>query len=1107
MRVLRWFWLAIWVLASCDHPLESEREPVDTGSFGNTVVTLACKRIAYLDSVEAFEAGVTETVDVRGDLYRDECRLGLAFPADAPNQLHALNAKRDPLVSAVDATFPEDFLETLQQFLTTDEFLALYDDGTTIAAIDSLIEMLELFAADAEFAPALERLNHRLGYLPVTPALGTARLVVSYPDMHEFLLQFTSAVTTGGMARQEWDDLIAATSVALLNAEPVVAPSDPERTGALALDLLFSESSLLGTSRTLSLVRRDNRGIARVATEGGSLPNPFSDTDSDGLADVDDLGRYTDSNGASFVAPAPFVLPSGEEQTPWPYRDEHGKALMGPLGPHLYEFVDLDKTVLAALTRDAVKLFDPARGTALDMLRGSSVLVGPRVMTTRSYASGDSIEYRGYDSSASPLLDVLYGYDVLLTDPNIYDTLELTRRLFTDHDAQAARLIEALIDTSRVAAMFPDAQLEPGAPLYDDLMPVLQDILQTPGLMEDMLRAIEDPLMADLGLRFAEHMGNKDRIDIDPSTQALTDTNPNEPVNRGAPDSGMNRSLMQRLLHLINDSSGAQLCNKQGAVVRDPFFGFVIATYNECELLRIDDLAVFYIQSIVYAKDAGGNVIIDNVRGVPTPRRKARFPFTFNNALIESIVDDDLLEDESTIEGFRFNPTPEALNRSLFLEPQPAFLADAMDPTRCAEGDRFIDAHSSTLMVWELNGFYDQIRPLLQAFADHDSEDLFVELMTVLHEHYPSVDSLDHQQSNPDGKHYAFGSNAASYEPAMVAILEKRLLMDALTFNAPVLNNIVVTETKDGVDVMAAAARFILLPRPGLADRYGNTSTETEDGRAVSTLSPWYVLAEAHQRKRAALDAAATEGAAWREAITELNDALLRGEAVVGVGWKFRNPRFRGIHVALIDFVEQRLLAHDAAGDRDRWLLVDLPTRIEDTVTSPVFAGVADFIVALQAAPAARVQLEGLLAYLVDEVGQTDVFWTSLTASADILQFVLDDRDLVPIVRTLGDVLSPARNLLTPQLELAKAARASDDNEALSTILGNLFVEHRPGHTAIGDLIDGITEIKRENPWDDLGQPYRAGDYRSAFRAVAQFLGEEKRGLRKFIQIIQSRNQ
>lgn len=1103
-RFVWWAAACLVGVASCSSGVDGEREPVDTGTFGNTVVTLACKRMAYLESVAAYEAGAAETIDVAGDAYRDECRLGLAFPADAPNPLHALHAKRDPLVSAVDATFPEEFLGDLQTFLTSTELLALYDDGTTIAAIDSLIAVLDMLADDAELAPALERLNHRLGYTPVTPSLGTARLIVNYPQLHELLLELTRAITEGGMARREFDDLIAATSVALRNAEVAEDAGAPDRTAALALDLLFTESPYLGTSRALPLVRRDRRGLALVTDTGGALPEPFADTDGDGLADADGLGRYLDDQGAPFAAPAPFALPAGEEQVPWPHRDEQGRALVDAGGDPLYQFVDLDKTVLAALTRDALELFDPDRGTALDLLRGVSLLVGPRVMTTRTYASGDSIEYRGYDSAASPLLDVLYGYDLLLTDPNIYDTLELTRQLFRDHDAEAARLIEALIATSRAGDAYPNAQLEPGSPLFDDLMPVFIEILETPGLAEDMLRAMESPEMAELGLRFAEHMKHKDQILIDASTQALIGSL-STPVDRGAVDSGNNRSLMQRLLHLIHDSNGAELCNKQGAVVRDPFVGFVIATYDECELLQIDNLAVFYLQSIAYAKDGSGNVIYDNIDGTLVPRPKARFPFEFDNALIESIVDDDLLESESGIEGFRFNPTPQALNRSLFLQPQPAFLADAMDPTRCIEGDRFIDKHDGTLMVWELNGFYDQVRPLVQAFADHDAERLFIDLMTVLHDHYPSRDSIEHQQSNPGGAYYAYASNTQSYEPVLIDILEDRKLMDALVFNAPVLNGLTVGG-RSSVQVMARAARFILLPRAGLTDRYGNTSTTTEDGRPVDTLSPWYVLAEAHQRKRAALGAAATEGAAWRGAVTNTVDVLLRGDAVVGSGWRFRNRRLRGVILALVDFLDSRLQAHDAASDRDAWLRDDLPARIEDVVTSPVFAGLADFAVSITNDSDARFQLEALMAYLVDEVANTDVFWTSVTSAADILQFALDDADIVPVVRAIGDVLRPELGLLTPQLEFAKAARASDETEALAAIMRNLFAEHRPGHTAVGDLIDGITEVNRMRPYEDLGEPYSAEDYRASLRAVAVFLGEEKRGLRKFIQIIQSRN-
>ena len=40
-----------------------------------------------------------------------------------------------------------------------------------------------------------------------------------------------------------------------------------------------------------------------------------------------------------------------------------------------------------------------------------------------------------------------------------------------------------------------------------------------------------------------------------------------------------------------------------------------VATYNACELFKIDNLAVFYLQSIVYAKDASGNIVCEDNGG------------------------------------------------------------------------------------------------------------------------------------------------------------------------------------------------------------------------------------------------------------------------------------------------------------------------------------------------------------------------------------------------------------------------------------------------------------------------------------------------------------
>ena len=82
----------------CHSPLGEERAPVDEGSFGTTVLTLVCKRFAYADDLA--DGGTT---DVRGDGYRDICRLGLAAP-DAATAMLVPSAKAAVTVAVAVAT-------------------------------------------------------------------------------------------------------------------------------------------------------------------------------------------------------------------------------------------------------------------------------------------------------------------------------------------------------------------------------------------------------------------------------------------------------------------------------------------------------------------------------------------------------------------------------------------------------------------------------------------------------------------------------------------------------------------------------------------------------------------------------------------------------------------------------------------------------------------------------------------------------------------------------------------------------------------------------------------------------------------------------------------
>jgi hypothetical protein len=1107
------------VSGGCREPIDTTRTPADTGSFGQTVVTLMCQRIAYLDDLNDGDG----KTDVRGDLFRDVCRLGLAAPSDAPDTLKALLARYEDLVAAVDVIFPQEFLQTLQTYLTSTDFLAIYDDDTATGAVDALIGLLRMLADSDDAMASLERLNVRLGYRPLVPALGAIRAAVNYPALQDLLLAFTQAVTEGGSARGEWLHLIDALGVTLRNTEVSAAPDDPERTANLAVDLLLTEQGLLGTSKTMPLARRDPRGLATPQAGG-----PFVDTDADGYADVDAVGRFVDDAGQPLVVPQPFQLPVGSDAVPWPDYDEEGRPLASAAGPLLYDYVDVDKTVLSALARDGVDLFDPSKGTAMDLMRGASALLGPRISATRTYDNAETLEYRGYDLEQSALLDMVYGFLQVLRSPQIDDILALARTLLVDHQPEVARLTEAMIATARVGDAHPEASIPADAPLWDDLIPIIRQVLAQPALVDALLAALARPEVKELGPRFHDYMTYKDRFDIDSDTQAVVGSFAT-PVDRTQIDNAFNRSLWQRLLMLINDSNGAVACNKEGAQVIQ--FGIPVATYSECEMFRVDNLAVFYLQSIAYAKDGQGRIICEDDGGdfnatqtatTPEgcasfgagwrPRPKADFNYDWNQGvlspgLVDGLGGDGYVEDQAGIEGMRTHPTPQALNRVLFLDPTPTFLANIIDPMRDRDGDLFNAQHAGTLPVWEKDGFYDQIRPIVQAFADSNAEQLFVDFMGVMHKHWATPDSITTQTVDPTAPGYVYGSSANSYEPLIADILSQRALVDTLVDIAPTLNA-VTANAKPYRTIVRQAGSFLVTPLAGLADRRGNTTSTTSDGRPVPTLSPWQVLADAYAMKQARMAASGAEGGAWTDSISEVVDVLLRAQDVPTVGWQFRNPRMRGVSVALIDFLRGRLAQHSA--DRTEWLSTDLPVRLEDLLTGPMFAGVADFILSLQAAPETREQLELMLSYLVDELSSDPTgdatFRTSVTSAADLLQLAVSDQDIAPLARFAGEAIRQDNGWLDAQLVFVKKAREADQQAALSTMIVHLFDETEPGRTAIGDVIDGISEVHRDAPYVELGQRYTADDYRALLRGLADFLDEQKRGLRKFIGIIQDRN-
>jgi hypothetical protein len=1116
---------ATGAVVGCGSDLDTSRTPVDQGSFGETLVTLVCKRIAYLEDLEDGDG----RVDVSGERFRDVCRGLAAPPADTPDEIQALVAHRERLIAAIDAMWPAPMLDEVQAFATSDAFLAAYDDGTIEAAMLALRDMLLALEPRTDMLQALERLSLREGYTP--GATGALASILSSPDLADVLRYTSDDIAPGGSAHDALTLLASASALELQSLSAPANPDDPESPQRLLLDLLLAGHDSLSTGASLVLVARDRRGIAEIAPlASGELPPPFVDQDGDGLADGDDLGRFVDAAGVVIDAPTP--LPTAEPDPAGTMRDDLGRALEAGASQPLYRYISPDDTLIAALARDASALLDPARGTGIDLLRGLTTMLGPRVPVTREYEGGAQLAYSGFDTAQAPVLDALHAGLQVLRHGNIQDVLDLGAVMLAEHEPTAAELAEALVDALRVPGTLGElgtrAELEADSRLVDDLVPVMQRLLDTPGLLEALVESMKDPRLIELGGYFRDYMRYADELGYDPVTQEVVHVDTGMPataflteVDRNAPDTGFNRSIFQRVLHLLADTNGLALCNKQDArlTIETERVRLDAGPYDACDLLRIDNLAVFYVQSLAFLRDASGAFVTSLQQVDPTapdgvcdnsdtgePVRKARFVFNWQDAILEAAANDNVLELSVGIQGFSHCPTPQALNRVLFLDPQPAPLVGMIDPPANRFGEVLAELHAGTLPGWELGAFYELVQPLAQPFVDHGAEQIFVDLLVVLHDHWPSRQSANHQQDNPEAPGFAHASNLVSFEPIIAEVLDHNQLLPALVHGAEVLDGLTVNG-KSAVQVLREVGTFVLAPLPGLTTRTGATTITRPGGEEVTALAPWHLLAASIDSVLDAIDAGGERGAAFEDGVSEAADIFLRAEPDAEGDWHFRNPRVRGVGLIALDFLAQRLQAHDAAGDRDAWLSQELPADAEELLSSPFVAGASDLVDALTADPMARTAVEGLLAYAFDEARDPDAFASMITATIDVLQLALRAQgELVPVAHGIGAVLDPARGWLDPLLTMASVTGQADTQGVLARTLRNLFTEHQPGRTPIGDITEGIAAVQRVAPVQDLDARYTAADYAAMLRGVADFVDDEKRGLRKFIAILQSRN-
>lgn len=911
---------------------------------------------------------------------------------------------------------------------------------------------------------------------------------------------------------------------------------------------------------------RDARGFAAFP----SLPSGAVDKDGDGLPDVDAQGQFIDGSGKPLPLPTPFSFVTANGVDSKGTRDALGRAVNGTAP--IYKYGDASKTMLHAVLVDTQVIAEPANGALLDMAHGATYQFGKRVDVTKSYDDPEgstkkiTVSYKGFDAKTSPITDLVYALGRFLELPRLSDYLELQRQLLRDHPDKVARLVGAALKIKEISNKpeYASIQLPQNSIVWDEVLKIVGEMAAEPDVMRDVLDSFTDARVLLLSNGMARFANHKDQIDYNPSadscwamgakedkgcpqlndpwwnvTAGAKQKDPSAKVDYSKDGTDDNRALFERFLSLINDASGVRACNRQGGTittklgpisVKLPLFG----TYDECEVLNVPDLGVFYLGCI-----AGGNI-----EGTSTPRCK--LPVTDGlvsalNGILGSGQVDNLLEGSSHITGLKQTPTIEALNRMVMWRNPNKFVSDLTDPIptnvcpvssskgtrKCAStNDLMAYRQRGTIFMGEayeaLKGLAPTVTPFVKRRADGKGrEAYFIRLVQTFHRHWSKGGNPNRcvdggtPESNPK---FCYKSNIRSYEP----ILAEAFATDII----PALHELTKTvkgmtvNGKNGTEVMAALVRDLLDPKVAsamkLVDRNGSANALWNNGTSTP-LTYFHLFVDSINKFDTMWGPSGdADHQKWRAARSKLVDQFLAIEAPAGdpSKSKFKNAGIRASGPILMDVLEDRIAEHKAKGDFDAWTKTEFVKSFIDSIESPIFATAIDLQEKLYADDAARKSLGELIVYLANQASENDALPSVMTATQDIMQLMGDEANMVPLYHAMAVAAAPD-GALQRSLDLIDRIGAIETDEKFASthgsrrvipkVLANTVTPMGKSQvTPIEVFLDVINELHRDAP--GKGDAFVPVDYGAVARQVQEFLVDKTRGLEQLYAIVKNRN-
>lgn len=1122
---------------ACESQLKPRSERVEA-TFGTDAFRLFCQRLAYQESLAAHRDDPSLPIDVSGSRYGQACRLGPAYlprPQDnneadneADNESNgapqragdpkvlSLFEHRADLIEAIDQVLPADQLAPLDSYMR--RILPAVDSGMVSRSLAWLATTLDRAANNRPLLEESSSEQGRKGYLAVDAGAGLLSEILTYPELRNLGSELLAFVDGGGPGHAYQIEILDALGFELgvdgIASDPATRPGntvnvDDEPQGEaihLKYPLLFATRPDFARGTPLWIVRRDRRGIALPA--GAQALAPFVDTNGDGFADTTHSGQLI---GASDQVPIPFPLPWLADP-PSATRNGWGLALKSDSSP-IYQYVDLDSTLFAAVARDLATLFDVQGPVLFDLLMGVKAILGQLVPAD---AAGTTVPLRRYSAETSPLHQAIHASLQLFRGAKVDEFLETLELLFTKHEDKVARLVAAVLKAKELGKQYPEAKLTDRSNFYDDLIGILRAMLKKPGLIGDLFKALNTPEAEYLGKIIANFARFRDIHQLNSQTMKIEGATFFVPVDRTQKDSDFNRSMLQRMLHAIHGSHGSRYCNKPGATLEIPLLGIPLTKpFAECELVELPNSGIFFTESISWARDASGALI----KGQPAALfrlKSENLPFLLATA-IDLIGEDALLKALAPIDGIGSHPTPQGLSRLLFADPLPASLQTVFGSAVSVDGRLFNKDHLGSVLAWEAVNpdlecsptrpcnFYDAFRPFIQAFHDNKANALLLDMLRVFHFHFSSPDSANYQYTSPAAPDFSWGSNLQSYEPLIAILLGDTDLWPALRAFTDLLHTERIGSGKLMRDVLVESTGYLLEPEqaPELSYPNGDTTSYSSDGKSIipGGVSPFYLLADALdalERVRQQSPTQQREG--WLSARSIVVDLFFAVEALPNGDHRFANRHTAAALPLLLSHLRTTIGEHRLKGDLHTWLAKELPQKTVDLLATPLLPPLIDL--ADRMSTDLRQQTNAAASYLFLDANRRGRILRQL---ADIIQLWDRNVDLDPFKHLAGTALKEPFVQHGELVQLLRFLIDADQDGTIISMAARLVSAWQNKRAPVASFATVLMDVHRIRPLPQSSNDYLADDYGETFSQSSDFLMAEDTGFEKLLQMVRKR--